>query len=80
MDAAEMLALAEYRSTLCECCGLPKSMTQVHERDAPRFIVEHPMCQARRTMIDAQRPYRDQKEAAKHPEWDAYIWKIKVKE
>jgi hypothetical protein len=23
-DAAEMLALAEYRDSLCDCCGMPK--------------------------------------------------------
>jgi hypothetical protein len=55
-------------------------MTQVHERDAPRFIVGTRMCQARRTLIDSQKPYTDPKELEKHPEWRALIWSVGIKE
>jgi hypothetical protein len=79
-DQAEILALQIYRDSLCECCGLPKDITQVHERDAPRFRVTHRMCQARRTLIDTQKPYNIPKEREKHPEWGAYVWSVGVEE
>jgi hypothetical protein len=53
-DMAELLALEDYRATLCPCCGLPKAITQVHEKDAPQFVVTRKVCWARKTLNQVQ--------------------------
>lgn len=53
-DLAELLALQDYRSTLCPCCGFPKAVTQVHEKDAPNFVVSRKVCWARKTLNQVQ--------------------------
>jgi hypothetical protein len=77
-DAAEMLALAEYRDSLCDCCGMPKSMTLVDERDAPRFVVSKRYCLARRTLIESQMAYTNNGKESK-PAHDALRWSVQVK-
>lgn len=78
-DLAELVALAQYRATLCDCCGLPKRMTQVHERDIPRFVVGRKTCWARKTLNQAQGVVEADKQLS-----DAYKrsqqWSITVKE
>ena len=76
-DTAEILALGEYRAGLCDCCGLPKSMTWVHERDAPRFIVSKRYCLARRTLVESQVAFDNDGKDAK-PEHRALRWSIRV--
>lgn len=77
-DTAEMLALAEYRDSLCDCCGLPVSMTLVDERDAPRFIVSKKYCLARRTLIESQQAFTNNGKEAK-PVHQALRWSVQVK-
>lgn len=78
-DLAEVSALAAYRATLCPCCGLPKSMVQVHERDIPKFVVTPKTCWARKTMSQAQLAVENDKKIS-----DAHKrslqWSITVKE
>lgn len=77
LDAAEMLAIAEYRDTLCHCCGLPKSMVLVHEKDAPRFLVSKRYCHARRTLIESQQAFTENGKNVK-PAHDALQWSVRV--
>ena len=77
LDTAEMLALAEYRNTLCDCCGLPKAMTWVDERDAPRFVVSKRYCLARRTLIESQQAYTNKGKDVK-PVHGALRWSIRA--
>lgn len=73
-----MVALAQYRSSLCDCCGLPKSMTQPeHERDAPRFIVSQRYCLARKTLIESQQAFTNRGKDAK-PAHQALQWSVRV--
>lgn len=75
-DSAEVLALTEYRAGLCPCCGLPKSLVQGHERDAPRFVVGKRYCWARKTLAETQAQWakgRDPK-----PGDGALQWSIRV--
>lgn len=73
-----MLALAEWRATLCPCCGLPKSMVQVHERDAPQFVVTRKPCWARKTLAQAQGVVAaDKKLSDAHKQ--SLQWSIQVK-
>ena len=76
-DTALLLALAEYRDGLCECCGIPKAITQGHERDAPRFVVGKRYCLARRTLIETQEAFTDGGKNAK-PEHAALRWSIRI--
>jgi hypothetical protein len=76
-DFAEQLALAEYRDSLCDCCGLPKSMTLADERDAPRFVVSKRYCLARRTLIESQQAFTNNGKDAK-PAHDALRWTIRA--
>lgn len=77
-DTADMLALAEYRASLCDCCGLPKAMTLVNERDAPRFVVSKNYCLARRTLIESQMSFTDNGKESK-PIHQALRWSVQVK-
>lgn len=72
-----MLALGEYRDTLCPCCGFPKSMTQVHERDAPRFLISKRWCWARKTLIETQQAFTDNGKNVK-PTHSALQWGISI--
>lgn len=76
-DTAEQLALAEYRDGLCDCCGLPKSITWVHERDAPKFTVSKRYCLARRTLIETQQAFTDNGKDIK-PTHGALRWSVVV--
>lgn len=53
-DYAEVLALGEYRDTLCPCCGLPAVKVNGHERDFPGVVVARTKCWARETMVLSQ--------------------------
>jgi len=75
-DMAEQLALVHYQTTLCECCGLPKSMVQGHERDAPNFIVSKRWCHARKTLLETQWQWAKDREA--RPYDGAMQWSIQV--
>lgn len=76
-DTAEVLALAEYRAGLCDCCGLPKRWTLVAERDAPRFVISKRYCLARRTLLETQHAFTDGGKDSK-PDYGALQWSIRV--
>lgn len=76
-DTAEILALAAYRDSLCECCGLPKSLTWISEKDAPKFRVSKRYCLARRTLIESQQAYTKNGKNVK-PVHGALRWSIHV--
>jgi hypothetical protein len=77
-DFAEVLALAEYRDSLCSCCGLPKASVLVHERDAPNFVVSKRYCLARRTLAESQAAFFKQHEKNPKPEHNALQWSIRI--
>jgi hypothetical protein len=80
-DQAEVLALAEYRESLCTCCGLPKAEVdarQVHERDAPRFVVTRHFCWARRTLAETQAAFYKPHEKNPRPEHAALQWSVRI--
>lgn len=77
-DTAEMLALVEYRDGLCDCCGLPKAVTQVDERVAPRFVVSKKYCLARRTLIESQVAFTDNGKDLK-PAYQALRWSVQAR-
>lgn len=77
-DQAEVLALAEYRASLCECCGLPKADTQIHERDAPKFVVSKRFCLARRTLAETQAAFFKQHEKNPKPQHSALLWSVRI--
>lgn len=76
-DQAVALALAQYRDGLCECCGLPKAMTLVDEKDAPRFVVSKRYCLARRTLIESQQSFSNNGKETK-PAHAALRWSIRA--
>lgn len=75
-DRAEILALAEYRDSLCDCCGLPKAMVWVHERDAPKFVVSKFPCQARKVLNISQAAYFGKDQPT--PSQQALRWSVRV--
>lgn len=75
-DTAELLALAEYRASLCECCGMPKDVVWVHERDAPRFVVKKWPCQARKVLNVSQAAYFGKDQPT--PAQQALRWTVQV--
>lgn len=75
-DLAELLALAEYRAGLCECCGLPAAQTQEHEAQAPRFVVSKKFCLARRTLAETQAAFF--KNRRESPGDAALLWSVRV--
>lgn len=76
-DTAEQLALAEYRDTLCGCCGMPKAIVQGPEKDLPRLVVSKRYCHARRTLIESQQAFtRNGKEFK--PAHGALQWSIRM--
>lgn len=80
-DQAEVLALAEYRDSLCSCCGLPSADVDarlVHERDAPKFVVSKHFCWARRTLAETQAAYFKQHEKNPRPEHAALQWSVRI--
>ena len=77
-DTALLLALAEYRDSLCDCCGIPKAITQAQERiGGPRFIVSKKYCLARRTLIETEQAFSNKGKDAK-PHHAALRWSIRV--
>lgn len=76
-DLLEVLALAEYRDSLCDCCGLPKSQVWVHERDAPPFVVSKWLCLARRTLNETQAHLFSDKPPT--PSQQALLWSVRAK-
>lgn len=76
-DQAVAVALGEYRDSLCDCCGLPKSVTLVNERDAPRFVISKRYCLARRALIESQLSFTNKGKEAK-PAHQALRWSIRV--
>lgn len=77
-DVAELLALAEFRASLCDCCGMPKSIVQGLERDAPDFVVSKRYCLARRALIETQQAFTDNGKNSK-PVHGALQWGISMK-
>lgn len=77
-DQAEVLALAEYRESLCTCCGLPKSDVLAHERDAPNFVVSKRYCLARRTLAETQAAFFKPHEKNPRPEHAALQWSVRI--
>jgi hypothetical protein len=69
--------LAEYRASLCECCGLPKNAVQVHERDAPKFVVSKRYCLARRTLAETQAAFFSQHKKPQ-PQHNALLWSVRI--
>ncbi len=77
-DTALLLALADYRDTLCDCCGFPKAITQGQERlDGPRFAISKRWCLARRTLIETQQAYTRNGKDVK-PVHGALRWSIRL--
>jgi hypothetical protein len=76
-DTAEVLALAEYRASLCDCCGLPKRWTLAHERDAPKFVISKRYCLARRALLETQDAFTDGGKES-NPAHGALQWSIRV--
>jgi YD repeat-containing protein len=74
-DVAERLALAEYRDSLCSCCGLPKNQVLIHERDAPRFVVNKQYCLARKALAEVQRAYM---KSNKPTAAEALVWSVRA--
>lgn len=77
-DQAEVLALAEYRDSLCPCCGLPKSDVLIHERDAPKFVVSKKPCLARRTLVETQAAFFKEHEKNPKPQHAALQWSVRI--
>ena len=81
---AEVLALAEYRDTLCPDCGLPRDQVNGHERNAPQFIVSRHWCWASKTLAESQDVWmrsRADKRTGKVPVGDvAARWTVRIKE
>jgi len=75
-DQAEVLALAVYRDSLCDCCGLPKDAVWVHEKDAPRFLVSKWPCLARRTLAQTQASFFGGKNPT--PAQTALKWSVRI--
>jgi hypothetical protein len=78
LDQAEVLALAEYRASLCSCCGLPKDSVLVHERDAPKYVVSKRYCLARRTLAETQAAFFKEFEKNPKPEHQALQWSVRI--
>jgi hypothetical protein len=76
-DQAVMIALAQYRDSLCSCCGLPKAMTLADEKDAPRFVVAKRYCLARKTLIESQQSFTNNGKDAK-PAHGALLWSVRA--
>jgi hypothetical protein len=75
-DRAEILALADYRASLCPCgCGHPLADTTANEETGPKFSVSYLACHARMELIDAQNA------AAKgdSPYGEARMWRTEMK-
>lgn len=70
-ERAWMLALGEYRASLCPCgCGHPMRDTISDERTGPKFHVPPPArCRARDALIQAQ-------DAFKNPRAEAVLWHV----
>lgn len=77
-DQAEMLALAEYRDSLCPCCGLPKDIVLGHERDAPKFVVTKRYCLARSTLAETQAAFFSQYQKNPDPRHQALLWSVRI--
>ncbi len=75
-DLLEVLALAEYRDSLCDCCGLPKDAVWVHEAKAPRLLVSKWPCLARRTLAESQSAFFGDKQPT--PAQSALKWSVRI--
>ena len=54
-DVAELLALAEYRASLCPCgCGFQFKDTTSHESTGPEFTADRTVCRARLARLEAE--------------------------
>lgn len=72
-DRAELLALAEYRASLCPCgCGYPVAETTAHWTVGPEYDATKVTCRARAALNEAKRgaAERDKSDA------DAWLWAI----
>jgi hypothetical protein len=69
-DRAELLALAEYRRTLCPLCGGPMDECTAPEKTGPRYRAKRMRCQRVDALGIAQEAVRESK--VPHPE--ALIW------
>ena len=76
LDQAEVLALAEYRASLCPCgCGFPAADTTAPEATGPVFVVGRSTCNARLALLEAQRGADAGKPAS--PNAPARLWTIR---
>ncbi len=53
-DLAEVMALQEWRDSLCPCCGLPSAKVNGHEKDAPPIRISRVTCWARKTELETR--------------------------
>lgn len=76
-DRAELLALAEFRASLCPCgCGLPGEDTTAPEVTGPRWLIQQDTCQARIALLEAQRGATEDRGTANAP---ARLWSIEMR-
>jgi hypothetical protein len=76
LDRAEVLALAEYRASLCPCgCGYLTSDTTSRWETGPEFDATHTTCRARAALVEAQNA-----EAERKRDTSAWFWSISMQE
>jgi hypothetical protein len=72
-DRAEVLALAYYRATLCSC-GCGHSSLDAENPEA-NFVVEQTTCNARLTLLEAQRGANEKRGPENAP---ARLWRVSL--
>jgi hypothetical protein len=73
-DRAEVLALAEYRASLCPGgCGHPTSETTSREGEGPDYNAKSTTCRACAALLEAQRGADEGKPGPDHA---ARLWHI----
>lgn len=71
-DRAEVLALAEYRASLCPCgCGYPVADTTAHWEVGPEYDATHTTCRARAALVEAQNAAAENKR-----DTSSWLWAI----
>jgi hypothetical protein len=70
-DRAELLALQLYRDGLCPACGRPLEVCTAPEETGAKFDVSWQVCNATRTLLEAQRGAYEDKQ---HPNAPAHLW------
>lgn len=76
-DRAEILALTQYRASLCPCgCGHLLAETTSHEEGGPRFVVTEVACRARLALLENQRAVDAERGSENSP---ARLWRTEMK-